>query len=252
MLPAVEAHFLSALGSVLPAGTSLTAGPSAGPSAGAVALVEVIASRLSLLPAAGDERAGARNPAFLVLTHSFPSDGAARDFLVPEDVVGDVVEVESPPGRPLKRGDDYLVEGRGIRFYRPPARADVAVLARVRGERRRGYEQVEPCRIDLAVRVWANERGRADDLAAASLAAVLVAAEDLGNVDGGFTSQPAVRLRLLRAAAAMTALARSVDTLEGALFHRADIELILRGDLEQIVTLGEPALEGVIREVRRA
>jgi hypothetical protein len=43
-----------------------------------------------------------------------------------------------------------------------------------------------------------------------------------------------------------------VETLEGALFHRVDIELTLRGDLEQIVALGEPELEGVIREVRRA
>jgi hypothetical protein len=50
----------------------------------------------------------------------------------------------------------------------------------------------------------------------------------------------------------MTGLARGVEAIKEALFHRADIELILRGDLEQVVALGEPEREGLIREVRRA
>src|SRR4051812_4540842 len=104
MLAAVEAYFLSALGPALAGGTQLIAGPSLGPPDAGARLVEVSAFRLAILP--GGDAAEGRRPAFFTRIHRFAADGAARDFDLPEGEAGEVVEVESPPGKPARRGDD--------------------------------------------------------------------------------------------------------------------------------------------------
>lgn len=255
MLALVETYFLDALKAAFPSGASVTGGPFMGPSSRAAPLIEIVASALSFAGEGRDEPEdpadpAASAPAYITRTRRFASNGKSKDFALPADEAGEVIEVQSPPGLLRARGDDYLVEGKTIRFYTAPAKAAEAVVARLRGARARGYERRRPCVIDLCVRVWAEERARADELSRKALAAVLTAAPDMGVLDASDPTTSAVSVRLLRADLAFSALRRGVET-KGALFHYIDIELRLRGQLEQIVALGESEQEGIIREVRQ-
>lgn len=252
MLVAVESYFLNALKAAFATGPVITAGPSAGPSSDTESLIEIVASRLTLVPEKGAEEGepAGRSPAFCTRMHPFTADGKMDDFLLPADQTGEVVEVQSPAGHLMRRGDEYLVAGRAIRFYTPPAKGTDAVVVRVRGARARGYEQRLAGQIDLAIRVWAKERSRADDLARRALAAALIAATDLGILDGSDPATPAVSLRLLRAVTSLTGLGRAFAA-SGTKFHTTDLEFTLRGELEQTVALSAPEPEGIIREVRQ-
>jgi hypothetical protein len=249
MLVAIETYFLKALKSVFPTGTTVTMGPAAIPGTSNVPLVEIVASRFSFVPEKtteenSDEPPG-RSPAFELRVQSFPTDGTMRDFVLPADATGEIVEVQAPPGRLLTRGDDYQIDGRTIRFYRAPAKATIGVSARLRGARVRGYQQRFAGQADVNVRIWTSERVRTDELSRTALATVLIAAENVGVLDASDPKTPSVTMRLLRASASLTAIRRNFESS----FHTAVLEIVLRGELEQTVMLGAPEPEGIIREV---
>jgi hypothetical protein len=251
MLAAVEAYFLAALEPALPKGTPVTAGPSPGPAEAGAALVEIVASRLTLLPVVAEVSSDPRQPAHLGGLKRFTADGVRADFPLPDDAGGEVVGVESPPGRPLRRGDDYYVEGRVIRLYRaPPAAA--AVLVRLRGERARGYAEERPARIDLAVRAWAPELGRADELLGLAVGSALVAAVDLASLDTASPGRPEVRLHLARPVTTLAGMVRSAETVRGATSYRVEAQLGIEGTLELVVALGQAEAGAMIKEVAGA
>jgi hypothetical protein len=250
MLAAIEAHFQRAIRQACPEGTAVTAGPSRGPAGDGAELIEIVACRLSVDPLTEDKLTDARRPAYFTRAQRFSADGATRDFSLATSENEEIVEVESPAGRPARRDDDYRVDGSIVRFYRPPARADVAVVVRVRGAPARGFSEWRPCRIDVAVHLWAKELRRADELLSLAVGSALVAAAELGTMEEPNAGHPAVSLRLVRPVATLTGLARTLETASGASYQHGCIDLTLRGDLVQIVALGEPAPEDVIREVR--
>lgn len=251
MLVAIESYFHDALRAAVPDTVEVTTGPSRGPGAEALPRVEVSASQLKLELPQGEDLTAAREAAFFTHVQRWPSDGTRVDFLLPEKLPGQVVEVESPPGRPLRRGDDYTVEGRTVRCYRPPAAADVGVVAIVRGARAAGFLERRRCEVTLVTRAWGEDAHAADALLAGVLPAALIASGDLGNLDAGFPEDSGVRLRLLRPVVSLVALSRGLEQEGDARAFRAQAEFLVRGELEQLVTLGEPEPEGLIREVRR-
>lgn len=251
MLVAIESYFHDALRPAIPDEVDVATGPSRGPGADATLLVEVFASGLKLDLPQGEDLAALREPAFFTQVQQWKADGKRVDFVVPESVPGQVVEVESPPGRPLRRGDDYTLDGRTVRLYRPPAAADVGVVALLRGERATGFLERRRCELTLHTRAWAREAHAADTLLAAALPAALVATSDLGNLDAALPADSSVRLRLLRPVASLVGITRSAELLGDTVFFRAQADFLLRGELEQLVTLGEPEPQGIIREVRR-
>lgn len=252
MLVTLEHYFHDALLPVLPAGVEVTTGPSLGPAdAGVSRLVEVSAVSLKLAPPLEEDLTAGREPAFLAGEHRWSADGTQVDFVLPEGARGQVVEVESPPGRSLNRGDDYALEERMVRLYQPPARAEVAVVAYLRGERAQGFLERRPCEISLVTRAWGSEHGAADALLSRALAAVQVASTGLGNLEDTESAAAGLRLRLLRPAMTLLGVSRGVEVLHDTPFFRAQAEFLLRGVLEQLVAVGEPEPTGLIREVRR-
>ena len=252
MLVSVETFFHDALMSALAGDVDVTTGPSLGPAADVTQLVEVTASSLKLRLPEGEDLTARREPAFHFGTHRWGANGKQVNFVLPESAPGQVVEVESPPGQPLRRGDDYLVEGRTVRFYRPPAQADVAVVARLRGERAPGYFERSSCDIPLIIRAWSQEPGAADTLLSSALSAALIASSSMGNLDDSASDESGVRIRLLRPSMVLVGLARGAELLHEKRFFRSQAEFLIRGELEQLVTAGEPEPTGIIREVRRA
>ncbi|NBD08296.1 hypothetical protein [Corallococcus silvisoli] len=254
MLVALESYFHDALRPAVPDAVEISTGPSLGPVAEAESLVEVCVSQLKLEPLPGLDLAAQREAAYFAQVHRWASDGKKVDFELPAKALGQVAEVESPPGRPLRRGDDYVVDGRTVRFYQPPALADVAVVVFLRGARSAGFLERRRCELSLVIRAWARQSGAADPLLSAALAAALVASADLGNLDDSYASpaDSGVRLRLLRPVMSLSGIHRSAETVAETPFFRAEAEFLIRGDLEQLVALGEPEAEGIIREVRKA
>ncbi|QSQ23217.1 hypothetical protein JY651_50475 [Pyxidicoccus parkwayensis] len=251
MLVSVETFFHDALMSALPDDVDVTTGPSLGPAADVTRLVEVTAASLKLRLPEGEDLAARREPAFRFEVRRWRANGKQVDFVVPEGAVGQVVEVESPPGQPLRRGDDYQVEGRTVRFYRPPAQADVAVVALLRGERANGFLERAPCDIPLIIRAWSQEAGAADALLSSALSAALIASTGMGNLDDSGSEESGVRIRLLRPSMVLVGLTRGAELREEKQFFRAEAEFLIRGELEQLVTVGAPEPTGIIREVRR-
>lgn len=251
MLAAIETYFLNALKSAFPTGATLGTGPSAPPSNAQLPFIEMVASRLSFVPEkpnAEEGEAPERAAVFDTQIQQFAADGAIRDFAIPDNLQGEIVEVQSPPGQLVTRGNDYFIEGKRVRFYKPPAPAAIAVIARIRGERVRGYQQRFTGRADAFVRVWAKDRAVADTLSRTVMSTVLVAAENIGILEVPSEKTPGATLRLLRATAAVAAIRRNFE----ASSHNVTLDLVLQGELEQNVVLGAPEQEGVIREVRQA
>jgi hypothetical protein len=249
MLAAVEAHFLDAVMAALPSTVTVQAGPSLGPAGASDQLVEVSAQSLAVkLPDDEDLTAG-KSPAFLSQTVVFHGDGTTTDFTLP--ATGVLTEVESPPGRPLQRGDEYTLELPTLKFYRPPA-AGVDVVALMRGDRARGFLERRPCAIALSLFAWAPDVAGADALLGPTLAAALGATVDMPNLEASVPAGSGVRVRLLRPAASLAGVARTRETPSPGTFLRARIDLVIRGELEQSVALGAPPPEGIIQQVVRA
>lgn len=252
MLVSLETYFHDALRPALPADVDVVTGPGPGPSATASSLIEVSVPTLKLALPEGDDLAAGREAAFHAGVHRWRANGKQVDFVLPEDARGEVVDIESPPGRPLRQGDEYVLEGRTVRFYRPPAQADVAVVAFLRGERAHGFLERRPCEISLMTKAWAREHGAADKLLSIVLASVLLAGSDLGNLDDSAPDEWGARIRLLRPVVTLLGLSRGVEEHQETLFFRAQAEFLIRGELEQLVAMGSPEPQGRIREVRRA
>lgn len=253
MLVTLESYFHDALKPVLPDDVDVVTGPSLGPANAEVALlVEVFALNLKLALPPDDDLTAGREAAFHTEVHRLSADGSQVDFVLPEGARGQVVEVESPPGHPLRRGDDYTLEGHTVRFYRPPGQAHVAVVAFLRGERAQGFLDRRPCELTLVTRAWGREHGAADKLLSSALAAMQLASTGLANLEDAASGESGVRIRLLRPAMTLLGLSRGVEVLHDTAFFRAQAEFLIRGELEQLVVVGEPEPTGIIREVRRA
>lgn len=253
MLVTLEHYFHDALKAVLPGDVEVLTGPSLGPiDANVTQLVEVSAPSLKLALPPEDDLTAGREEAFHAQVHRWSADGKQVDFVLPDSARGELVEVESPPGRPLSRGDDYMLEGRTVRCYQPPAQAEVAVVAFLRGERAQGFLERRPCEISLVTRAWGREHGVADRLLSSALAAVQVASTGLGNLEDADSDGSGVRVRLLRPAMTLLGFSRGAEPLHDTTFFCARAEFLIRGEFEQLVAVGEPEPTGIIREVRRA
>ncbi|AGC45687.1 hypothetical protein MYSTI_04391 [Myxococcus stipitatus DSM 14675] len=253
MLLAVESYFHDALRPAVPETVDVATGPSQGPAAEVEALVEVCASSFKLALPEGDDLTAQRQPSYFAQVHRWPGNGTTRDFTLPANAQGQVAEVESPPGRPLRRGDDYTLEGTTLRLYRAPMTADEAVVAFLRGERAEGFLERRRCELKLTVRAWVKAPGNAAPLLSRALAAALAASSDLGNLEDEdtFPEESGVRMRLLQPAATLLGVTRTLEAVGTTFFSRAQASFLIRGECEQLISLGTPEPVGIIREVRR-
>ncbi|WP_141323106.1 hypothetical protein [Myxococcus sp. AB025B] len=254
MLLAIESYFHDVLRAAMPESVEVSAGPSKGPSTDIDAGVEVIATRMRLALPEGDDLTSLRQPSYFAQVFRWAGDGIRKDFALPANAAGQVVEVESPPGRPLRRGDDYVVEESMLRLYRAPATASEAVVAYLRGSRAAGFLERRRCEVRLSILVWVKTAvGDAAPLMSRALAATLAASADMGNLEDENTDAETsgVRLRLLQPQATLVDVQRTLELQDATAYFRAQANFLVCGELEQLVSLGTPESEGIILEVRR-
>lgn len=243
MLAAVEAHYANALAAALGQATPVLRGPAPAVPAGASA--QVLAGELALVVPA-DDLTRDRNAARLFTSHAWDADGAATEFPLPQGS-GELAEVEAPPGRPRRRGDDVRVEAAALRFYRPPAAGQPGVRAMFLGTRAEGFFERRPGELRLVIAVRADTAAGLDAALATALAAALRASAALPTFEG--PPAPGVRARLLRAAAALAGVTRRAERRGQVDLPYGELALVVRGEVELLVALGAPEPQSVITAV---
>ncbi|RTL25076.1 MAG: hypothetical protein EKK49_20555 [Rhodocyclaceae bacterium] len=245
MLGALENLLLPALRETLGATQDLQGGPATAPAQGD-SRVALHATRLRRPRTAPDsDTAPIRDPASLGWQGTLASDAAhPLDFPLPTEAIGELAEVQSPPGRILSAGDAYLLDGRTLRFFRA---APGLVVARTRGARSAGYRERSEGRIDLELRVWAKDRDSIDTLLARSLQTVLSAFESINVIDLT-DAAPGFGLRMTRLHLELKDITRHFDAAAPT-WLLGVARCRLRGELELALTLGAPEEEGRIADV---
>jgi hypothetical protein len=238
MLDALENFLVQAIRPALPQGLNLIAGPTAPPATGQQ--VNLIAA-LRVLAACD---ASKRDPAYFVQAWPFSGDGQQRDFPLPAEAAGELQEVQFGSGHLASRGDEYWLESRQLRFYRAPQGPFQALL---RGPKAQGYQEIQPCRIDLEIQAWAAQAA-ADALLAPALAAVLSVFAKQDALELARLSAPSFSLRLLKPTAGLQRLDHEASGMEGKMV-RASAYLKIQGELELALALGVAAPEGVILSI---
>jgi hypothetical protein len=244
MLYALENLLVPALKAALPGGVGVGSGPPEAPPAGQER-VDVLASdlRAKVDP---EEPLAPRGPASLFQVERWGADGTIKDFALSS--AGEVFEVESPPGRPVRRGEDYAVDGKTLRFYRPPHAAAVAVVATVRTGPATGFQELRPCTAQLSIAAWGADLPAADRLLDQALSVVLTTCVGLGTLEAQ-ALEAGVRMRLLRPSLVLEQMERSHFKSGERWAPRALARLRLDAELELTVALGEPEAEGVIEKI---
>ena len=242
MLAALENHLIAAVDAALPNDVTTVGGPWLPVAGGAVV---VHARALSLAPPSEDPPTD--DAAHQLDVVDWPADGDELDFEIPQNLSGELIEVESPPHFTVARGDAYYLDDRTIRFYHAPATGNPGVRARLRGAAARGYKRRKPCRIELLIDAWADDAATADarlDIALQTAFAQLV---DLPNLEAGEVAGVSVWMRVAKARAWLLGIERRVDPTTELFESRALLEL--RGELDLLVAHGQPDPVGVIESI---
>jgi hypothetical protein len=249
MLYALENLLADALTTALPRTVKVRAGPGYAAPTKDQECVDVAAWGVESLRPSSEASEAGREPAFLTRQQRWDADGEARDFTLPEGVEGEVLEVESPPGHPMRGGEHYQVEGRTLRFYRPPAAGEGAVVATLRTGEAEGYHERRPCQGRLTVVAWADGFPRTDELLDQALAVVLRTSVDAGTLEARHLGD-GVRLRLLSPTVALESVERTQEKVSTRLAPRAEARLRLWGHLELTVAVGPAEPASRIEELR--
>jgi hypothetical protein len=242
MLRALERYLQPLVQAALPDGAGVVTGPYQPAGNGAVVLH---AHTLRVEPppaeAEGDE------PGHVVEHVTWPANGQIRDFVLPQAVTGELVEVESPPGILVKARDAYYLEDRTIRFYRAPAAATPAVRARIRGAEAAGYSRRQRCTMGLDLAAWATSITTADDRLGIVLHTTLAALIAVPILEANPVAGTGVSLRIISPRVLLAGLRRAIHDAP-PLFH-AHAELELRAELDLMVAHGAPEPVGIIEQV---
>jgi hypothetical protein len=248
MLYALENLLAAALDEALPDDVKVTPGaPTSTPTAGEQR-VEVTASKLDV-SLTGAEPLAAREPAFFSSVQRWDADGTTRDFTLPTGVEGEVTEVESPPGHSLSRGQDYQVDGRTVRMFRPPAKGKGAVVATVRTGPARGFHERRPCQIRLTLAAWAPKLEDADALLDQALVVVLTRCAELGTLESEHLGDSGVRMRLRQPTVVLEGFERTRTQVRTRWAPRAAAHLRVNAELELTVAVGAPEPETRIEQI---
>jgi len=253
MLGPVEQVLVAAIRAVLPADQPIVAGaPLVPPTATRLA---VQARKLTCLaPTPNETSTDARRPAllsrrFILSPDADPTNsGNTRNFTLPATALAEVEDVQSPSGRMVKRGDDYAVEGRIIRFYQNNPAAPVEVVTR--GGPANGYQERTPCRVEFDLTAVAAAVTDVDTLLGLAVPVALAVFADRNTVTLAWNDAAGFRLRLLSVVASLTALERDTELVSAATWARGTARFVLQGELEIILATGAPDATGVIKDIR--
>lgn len=242
MLNLIETSLLQAIAPTLPQGTKLVAGLIIPPVAAPVVNITVTSLQTRRFTENNEE--SKRQPAFLMKRISLTGDGKLLDFSLPENAIGDVIEVELSPGRLAKPGDDYWLEQRTLKFYTPPSGTFTVLLRSVPAS---GYQQSCTCHGIVNIDVWGDQTTVVDDYLTPALASTLAFFLGLERMELVKANTTGFSLRLIKPLIELDALECTQVPTSPLICNRA--RLRLTGTWELVLALGTPPQTGIIQEI---
>ena len=245
MIHSLEKQLTSLLKKVLPDGVDLEAGPAFPPHYTTRRQVSVAISGLNIDNS--DHRFGAEtdrqfDTVSFISTHALPVVGNQQNFTLPDNVLGEISEVECPAGYLLKRGDDYQIEGRVLRFNAVPQHD---LLVSLRGEKCRGYQERTACDLLLSIDVWAKQAGMVDEMVHLSISEILRYFADINVVK--FSSDSGVFYRVLDPVIKLMSVDRKVDKVGNTRFIHSVAHLSIVGCFELNVFVGDLERQNIMQ-----
>ncbi|GAA5787145.1 hypothetical protein [Chitiniphilus shinanonensis] len=244
MLQALETLLQTDLQQALGERAALTVGAVApAPQAGKAA-VWLNAASLDTDPGDDPGRVG-RGSAHLLRSQTLtPIAKQPGNFALPAGQT--VVDVQAPPGRLLNAADHYTQDGATLRFLTPPPSP---VLARLRGERARGYVERMPARGELLLSAWAENGPAAAALLGDALGSVLARLSEIDVVELVTPGAGPLAMRLYRPAAWLARLENSSVRLGNRDWLVAAAHIGLRGEIELALAIGTPEPTSLIERI---
>ena len=242
MLRSLEAFLAPAIDAALPGAVSVVTGAYDPSDNGDVV---IHARSLGVEPPPRDSEGD--DGAHLIEIATWTTDGNVQDLVIPPAQTGELLDVEAPPGKLATAGDDYFVDDRTIRFYRPPAAGTPGVRARLRGPDAAGWSRRRRCTIELDISSWARDMDDADDRLDIAMQVALSQLVDIPILEVGQAGGTEVWLRVISPRVWLTGMRREFDESANLCVAHAEIEL--RGELDVLVASGAPAPVGIIEEV---
>jgi hypothetical protein len=238
MLAALEKRLHAAVNDAAQPAVRVACGPTGGPASEDERMVEVSVREFkATIPPDGEAVRANREQAMVCWTQPWNASGKTKNFELPKNPRGEVVDVEAPPGHPVSSGDDYFLQDRTLRFYRPPAEGKPGVMATLHGNPAKGYRESHPCCILVNLTVWAKKLDDADSVLNRSLNAILAAFVDIGNIRS-LQDKSGVSLLLLKLVAVPGSIERSREKSGRTLFYCTTAGIKVYGELDLSVALG--------------
>lgn len=250
MLALLEKKLHGAVKEALAGRVKVTCGPTTGPSSRTEhkVVVEVRGFEASTA-SGGQEILAGRERAWRRRTHTWNASGTEKNFRLPEDVHGSVVEAQAPPGHPVLMGDDCFVDGAILRFYHPPPKGKPGVAAVLRGDPAKGYQESRTCRIEAGLTVWSKKMQDADRLFARSFNGLLAAFVDMGTIRAP-RDDSGVALCLTKPVAVPCSMERSREKIGRAQFYRVTAAIAIFCALDICIALGAAEPNGRIQAIQ--
>lgn len=241
MLNALESFLQSAIAAAVPASATVVTGPYE-PDLSEV--VAIHARRLELEPIRDRDNGDGGH---LVDEVTWDTDGTIKDFNISLSLVGEIMEIQSPPGQIVNIGDELYVDERTLRFYHAPAAAVPGVKTRLRGVDAPGWQHQRDGQIHLDIDAWATTMAVADANLATALNVALSRMVELPVLEMSQTSNIDVWLRFQAPNIWLLDMDRSRHASVAVLNAHASVTL--RGTLDVLVARGTPAPFGIIDSV---
>ncbi len=245
MFAALETALAEAIAEHQPDDVNVIRGPTRPPNSTSKSFVGVSLSRIETLTAqsSADSAKGRHEPVYATTRLIF-KDPQQASITLPDDKHEDVFELQSPPGKWLRRGDDFYIEERTIHFYRAPQAAVVVLL---RGKETGGYRERAPAELFLTMTSWGEGIEQSDAMNATAIRAALLTLSQLDVTETDMGSGFFARLENIRAS--LRNVTRSVEEIEQKQWFRAIVVVSICGDIVFELVRDESHAKGRIKEI---
>lgn len=208
-------------------------------------LEHVRVETLSLALGSGQRPPDEEKPRYLH-TYRCEVPGATTSFKIPEDIQGDISSVESPPGWPLRPGDDYSVNNRSIRLHRDPGNTTNTFLVRLHGSPAQGTISRDPCTIKINVVTTADSRPELASRLRRARGTILRGAVTPPNLVAETPETKNVYIRLVEPT--ISWVGSKIESPNNNL-HTATLHFEIKGTLVQHIITGDALVDARIKQV---
>lgn len=173
------------------------------------------------------------------------------NFQLPTTAIGRVIEVLTPDGRLLARGNAYELDGDWLRFYNDPG---TNLQVGLRDQALRGYTEINPAKLTLCLSVTAPDEQQADKLLSQTLLATLAFFSER-DVLPLYTSErlkadsTGLIVRLLKPKAHLDSVTSSIVADANAQAYRLQAEVLVTAQLITALQMGTTEALGYIEAI---